>query len=58
MAAMQDEKIAQMKFGSIFPHYMNKIEKKGRTAEELHQVIEWLTGGRYRKFTDSEGALS
>ena len=39
-----DAKIAQLKFYSVYPHYVNKIEKKGRTVEELHQVIEWLTG--------------
>ncbi len=40
----QDERIAKMIFASVYPHYLNKIEKKGRTKEELHQVIEWLTG--------------
>ena len=39
-----DERIANMKFGSVYPHYITKVEKKGRTQEELHQVIEWLTG--------------
>ncbi|NVK49585.1 MAG: DUF2200 domain-containing protein [Cyclobacteriaceae bacterium] len=39
-----NERIAKMKFGSVYPHYLSKIEKKGRTKEELHQVIEWLTG--------------
>ncbi len=38
-----DERIAKMTFTSIYPHYVVKVEKKGRTAEELHQVIEWLT---------------
>jgi hypothetical protein len=33
-----------MSFASVYPHYVEKIEKKGRTVEELHQVIEWLTG--------------
>ena len=28
----------------VYPHYVNKIEKKGRKVDELHQVIEWLTG--------------
>ena len=31
-------------FASVYPHYVNKVEKKGRTKAELHQVIEWLTG--------------
>lgn len=38
------ERIRTMKFYSVYPHYLNRIEKKGRTKEELHQVIEWLTG--------------
>lgn len=33
-----------MTFSSVYPHYVNKVEKKGRTKAELHQVIEWLTG--------------
>ncbi len=33
-----------MTFASVYPHYLAKVEKKGRTKEELHQVIEWLTG--------------
>ena len=33
-----------MIFASIYPHYVNRLEKNGRTKEELHQVIEWLTG--------------
>jgi hypothetical protein len=39
-----DERIAKMTFASVYPHYLTKAEKKGRTKEELHQVIEWLTG--------------
>ncbi|HPI96631.1 MAG TPA: DUF2200 domain-containing protein [Gammaproteobacteria bacterium] len=39
-----DVKIAKMTFGAVFPHYVTKIEKKGRTVDELHQVITWLTG--------------
>lgn len=39
-----DERFAVMTFSSVYPHYVNKVEKKGRTKEELHQVIEWLTG--------------
>lgn len=33
-----------MTFASVYPHYITKIEKKGRSKEELHEVIEWLTG--------------
>ena len=39
-----DERIANLTFASVYPHYVTKVEKKGRTKEELHQVIEWLTG--------------
>ena len=41
-----DERIAKMTFASVYPHYRAKVEKKGRTQEELHHVIEWLTGYR------------
>lgn len=37
-------RIAKMTFASVYPHYVTKVEKKGRTTAELHQVIEWLTG--------------
>lgn len=39
-----NERIAKMIFASVYPHYITKVEKKGRTKQELHQVIEWLTG--------------
>jgi len=39
-----NERIANMTFASVYPHYKTKVEKKGRTEAELHQVIEWLTG--------------
>ncbi len=39
-----DAKIAKMTFNSVYPHYVTKVEKKGRTIEELHEVIRWLTG--------------
>ncbi|MCC6725247.1 MAG: DUF2200 domain-containing protein [Saprospiraceae bacterium] len=42
--AAHDEKIAKMSFASVYPHYVTKVEKKGRTKEELHRIIEWLTG--------------
>ncbi len=38
------ERIAKMIFSSIYPHYVNRIERNGRTKEELDHVIEWLTG--------------
>lgn len=39
-----DERISKMKFSSVYPLLLAKVERKGRTKEELHQVIEWLTG--------------
>ena len=39
-----DERIAKMTFASVYPHYVAKVEKKGRTQAELHEVITWLTG--------------
>ena len=39
-----NERIAKMTFATVYPHYVTKVERKGRTKEELHQVITWLTG--------------
>lgn len=44
MNTNQDERIAKMSFASVYPHYVAKVEKKGRTVAELHEVIQWLTG--------------
>ncbi|MEL6254978.1 MAG: DUF2200 domain-containing protein [Bacteroidota bacterium] len=44
VTAEKNEKVANMIFGSIYPHYLNRLEKNGRTKEELDRVIEWLTG--------------
>jgi hypothetical protein len=44
-----NERFAKMTFASVYPHYVTKVEKKGRTTEELHQVIEWLTGFDFNK---------
>lgn len=41
---LHNERIANMTFASVYPHYITKVEKKERTVKELHQVIEWLTG--------------
>ena len=38
-----DERIAKLTFASVYPHYLKKVESKGRTKDELHKVIEWLT---------------
>ena len=39
-----DQRMAKMTFASVYPHYVTKIEKKNRTKDELHKVIQWLTG--------------
>lgn len=39
-----DERIRTMTFAAVYPHYLTKVERKGRTKAELHQVIKWLTG--------------
>lgn len=44
-----DKRVAELTFSSVYPHYVTKVEKKGRTKEELHEVITWLTG-----FTDKQ----
>ena len=44
VTAEKNEQIGKMNFGSIYPHYLSRIEKHGRTKEELNQVILWLTG--------------
>lgn len=41
-----------MVFASVYPHYLKKVESKGRTKKELHQVIEWLTGFDDRKLQE------
>jgi len=47
--SQHDERIANMTFASVYPDYLTKVEKKGRTRQELHQVIEWLTGFNEKK---------
>ncbi|GIL23118.1 MAG: hypothetical protein BroJett042_16310 [Bacteroidota bacterium] len=47
--ARHHDRIAKMIFASVYPHYVTKVESKGRTTEELHQVIEWLTGYNKKK---------
>jgi hypothetical protein len=48
----QHQRIAKMTFSSVYPMYVAKIEKKGRTKEELQQVIEWLTGFNNEKLQE------
>ena len=44
VTAEKNEKVANMVFATVYPLYWNRLEKHGRTREEFHQVIEWLTG--------------
>ncbi len=44
VTAEKNEQVAKMTFSSVYPHYVTKVEKKGRSVDELHEVIEWLTG--------------
>lgn len=47
-----NERMEKMTFSSVYPHYITKVESKGRTKEELHQVIEWLTGFDEKKLQE------
>jgi len=47
-----DERIAKMTFASVYPHYITKVESKGRTKKELLEVIEWLTGYNNKKIQE------
>ena len=47
-----NQRIAKMTFASVYPMYLEKVEKKGRTKEELHQVIEWLTDFDHKKLQE------
>lgn len=55
-----DARIAEMTFSSVYPHYVTKVEKKGRTKEELQEVITWLTGfddTQLQKLMDDEATF-
>ena len=47
-----NERVAKMTFASVYPHYITKVESKGRTIEELHAVIQWLTGFDNKKLQE------
>jgi hypothetical protein len=60
VTAEKNEQISKMNFGSIYAHYLNRIEKHSRTKEELDQVILWLTGynqGKLESFIDGNGTF-
>jgi len=55
-----DERIAKMSFASVYPMYLAKVKKKGRTRDELHQVIKWLTGfdeGKLQKLVQEKATF-
>jgi hypothetical protein len=47
-----NDRIAKMTFASVYPAYVNKVERKGRTKKELNEVIEWLTGFNNKKLQE------
>ena len=49
---IHNQRFAKMSFATVYPLYLTKVEKKGRTKEELHQVIEWLTGFDNKKLQE------
>jgi len=51
-SSTHNERFAKMTFASVYPLYLAKVERKGRTKEELHQVIEWLTGFGKKKMQE------
>jgi hypothetical protein len=53
-----DARIAKLTFASVYPHYIAKIKKKGRTKAELHQVIKWLTSFDENKLDELISAKS
>ena len=55
-----DQRIAKMSFASVYPMYLAKVKKKGRTRDELHQVIQWLTGfddGKLQELIDEKATF-
>lgn len=52
VTAEHDKRLAKMTFASVYPHYIKKVKNKGRTKDELNQVIEWLTGFDEGKLQD------
>lgn len=51
-SSTQSQRILKMTFASVYPMYLAKVERKGRTKEDLHTVIEWLTGFDKQKLQD------
>jgi hypothetical protein len=51
-SSTHDQRFAKMTFATVYPLYLAKVERKGRTKEELHQVITWLTGFDNKKMKE------
>jgi Uncharacterized protein conserved in bacteria (DUF2200) len=51
-SGIHNQRFSNMTFASVYPMYLTKVEKKGRTKEELHQVIQWLTGFDNKKLQE------
>jgi hypothetical protein len=51
-SAAHNQRFAKMTFASVYPMYVAKVEKKGRTKDELHQVIQWLTNFNNKKLQE------
>jgi len=49
---MENHRVFKMSFASVYPHYINKAEKKGRTKEEVNLIIYWLTGYNEQQFQE------
>ncbi len=49
---MTKHRIYTVSFASVYPHYITKAEKKGRTKEEVHEIIRWLTGYSEGEFAE------
>ena len=47
---MKPERVYKMSFASVYPHYVAKAEKKGRTKAEVDEIIRWLTGYSGKQF--------
>lgn len=57
VTAEKQENVANMVFADIYPLYLNRLEKNGRTKEELNQVIQWFTGydkGQFQALLDEK----
>nr|MBI1229214.1 DUF2200 family protein [Cytophagales bacterium] len=55
-----NDRMAKMTFSTVYPLYVTKVEKKGRTKAELHEVIEWLTGfdeGKVQELIDQKATF-